>query len=232
MNPDGIDDDQPRTGRKPARAPVPRTGKRLLPEEREQQIVEKAIEHFTMYGFSGSTRELAKKIGVTQPLLYRYFPSKEALIDRVYSEVYKWNPEWEAWLADRSLPLSERMCRFYQDYAHVILRQEWIRIFIFAGLTREGINTKYLHKLRTKIFLPVLDGIRQEYGISEPKTPAELEAEIELIWSLHASIFYLGVRKWVYGLRIPQDVDALIRRKVDAFLRGSPAVIKSIRERG
>jgi AcrR family transcriptional regulator len=230
MNPDGIEDDQTRKDRKAPRTPAPRTGKRLLPEEREQQIVEKAIEHFTMHGFSGSTRELARKIGVTQPLLYRYFPNKEALIDRVYNEVYKWNPEWEVVLTDQSLPMSERMRLFYQDYAHVILREEWIRIFIFAGLTRQGINIKYLDKLRTKIFLPVLEGIRHEYGITEPTTPDELEAEIELIWSLHASIFYLGVRKWVYNLPIPDDIDALVTRKVDAFLRGSPAVMKSLRK--
>jgi AcrR family transcriptional regulator len=231
MNPDDTDKNPSGIDRKAPRAATLRSGKRLLPEEREEQIVEKAIEHFTKHGFSGSTRELARKIGVTQPLLYRYFPSKEALIDRVYSRVYEWNPQWEAVLADTSMSMNERMCWIYQDYARVILREEWIRIFIFAGLTREGINTKYLEKLRTKMFLPVLDGIRQEYGISEPRTPDELEAEIELIWSLHASIFYLGVRKFVYGLPIPKDIDAVVRRKVDAFLRGCPAVIQSLRDR-
>jgi hypothetical protein len=39
----------------------------------------------------------------------------------------------------------------------VILREQWIRIFIFAGLTHQGINDKYLSKLRGKVFLPVLE---------------------------------------------------------------------------
>ncbi len=47
----------------------------MTPDVRERQIVDKAIEHFSTHGFSGSTRELARKIGVTQPLLYRYFSS-------------------------------------------------------------------------------------------------------------------------------------------------------------
>ncbi|MDI7047032.1 TetR/AcrR family transcriptional regulator, partial [Escherichia coli] len=64
--------------------------RRLAPEVRERQIVLKAVDHFATHGFSGSTRELARQLGVTQPLLYRYFPSKEALIDRVYEEVYQW----------------------------------------------------------------------------------------------------------------------------------------------
>jgi len=40
------------------------------PEAREKQILQKAIQHFATHGFSGSTRELARQLGVTQPLLY------------------------------------------------------------------------------------------------------------------------------------------------------------------
>jgi AcrR family transcriptional regulator len=207
-----------------------RPRQRLQPEEREQQIVAKAIEHFTRYGFAGSTRELAKELGVTQPLLYRYFESKEALIDRVYSEVFKWRRDWEKLIADRSVGLTERLYAFYLDYASVILREEWIRIFIFSGLTREGINIKYLDKLRSKVFLPVLAEVRAEFDIDEPRDEAEREAEIEMIWGLHAAIFYLGVRKWVYGLPVPQDLRTAIEPKVDMFLHGAPAAMRKLRQ--
>ncbi|CAG9246579.1 TetR family transcriptional regulator [Burkholderia diffusa] len=203
-------------------------GRRLAPEARERQIVEKAIEHFATHGFSGSTRELARQIGVTQPLLYRYFPSKEALIDRVYDEVYTWNPDWEKMIADRTVPLQERLVAFYRAYAHTILRREWIRTFIFAGLSREGFNTRYLSRLRERVFLPVLRELRHEYDIATPATEAQRNAEIELVWSLHASIFYFGVRKWVYGLPVPDDLDTEIERLVDAFLHGTPATLKQL----
>lgn len=208
-----------------------KTPRRLLPEAREQQIVAKAIEHFTRNGFGGSTRELARQIGVTQPLLYRYFESKEALIERVYNEVFKWRAGWEGQIADRSLPLTERLHAFYLDYSSVILREEWIRLFIFAGLTHEGINKKYLSKLRTKVFLPVLAEVRAEFDIPAPRDAAETDAEIELIWGLHAAIFYIGVRKWIYGLKVPNDLDAVIRRQVDTFLNGAPAAIRALRTR-
>ncbi|SPA42896.1 Transcriptional regulator, TetR family [Cupriavidus taiwanensis] len=206
-----------------------KASRRLLPEEREQQIVKKAIEHFTRNGFGGSTRELARQIGVTQPLLYRYFQSKDALIERVYNEVFQWRPGWEGQIADRSLPLTERLHAFYLDYSSVILREEWIRLFIFAGLTHEGINKKYLSKLRSKVFLPVLAEVREEFGIPAPRNAAETEAEIEMIWSLHAAIFYIGVRKWIYGLKVPTDMDAVIRRQVDMFLNGAAAAIRAMR---
>lgn len=203
--------------------------RRLLPEEREQQIVEKAIEHFTRNGFGGSTRELAKQIGVTQPLLYRYFASKDALIERVYNEVFQWRPDWDRQITDRSQPLTERLYTFYLDYSSVILREEWIRLFIFAGLTHEGINNKYLSKLRTKVFLPVLAEVREAFNIPAPRTSAETESEIEMIWSLHAAIFYIGVRKWVYGLKVPTDMENVIRQKVDMFLLGAPAAMAKMR---
>ncbi|WP_179400914.1 TetR/AcrR family transcriptional regulator [Burkholderia guangdongensis] len=203
-------------------------GLRLTPEARERQIVEKAVEYFATYGFSGSTRELARQIGITQPLLYRYFPSKEALIDRVYDEVYTWNPEWEDLIADRSVPLQERLVTFYRSYAQTILRREWIRTFIFAGLSREGFNTRYLSRLRERVFLPVLRELRHAYGIATPASATQRDAEIELIWSLHAGIFYLGVRKWIYGLPVPDDIDAEIARQIDAFLHGAPATLKQL----
>ena len=72
--------------------------KRLQPFDRERLIVEAAVRFFAENGFEGQTRKLAASLGITQPLLYRYFPSKEALIERVYQEVFigRWNPDWEA----------------------------------------------------------------------------------------------------------------------------------------
>ncbi|MES2264987.1 MAG: TetR/AcrR family transcriptional regulator [Pseudomonadota bacterium] len=204
--------------------------RRLAPEEREQQIVAKAIKYFATHGFSASTRDLAKEIGVTQPLLYRYFPNKEALVDRVFNEVYlsRWNPAWEELLQEHDRPLLERLNLFYKQYARVILKSEWIRIFVYAGLTREGINTRYLARLRERIFNVVLAELRREFGLPEP-SEQEYEDEIEFIWGLHAAIFYVGMRKWIYGLPVPKDIDRLIEQKVDAFIASAPHVMKKIR---
>lgn len=208
-------------------------GKRLTPESRKEQIVQNAIRYFAAHGFGASTRELAREVGVSQPLLYRYFPSKEALVDHVYNEVYlsRWNPEWEGWLADRNVPLRARLCRYYKDYAAIILRDEWTRIFIFAGLTREGLNTRYLARLRGRIFELVLAELRHSYEIADPSA-AQLEQEVELIWGMHAAIFYVGMRKWVYGLVVPDDIERLIEHKVSAFLAGTPHVMRELRQAG
>ena len=93
------------------------TRQRLQPEDRERLILDGAISFFAEVGFEGSTRELAARIGVTQPLLYRYFPTKEVLLDRVYREVYlsKWDPRWESQIVDRDIPLEDRYADFMSN---------------------------------------------------------------------------------------------------------------------
>src|SRR3982074_1942677 len=99
---------------KPARAKQ----KRLSPEDRRQEFVAKATEFFSEQGFGGGTRDLARRLGVTQPLLYRYFPSKDDLIKEVYRTVYLDPLEtgWEKLLCDRSRPLRDRLREFYGAY--------------------------------------------------------------------------------------------------------------------
>jgi AcrR family transcriptional regulator len=205
--------------------------RRLASEDREHQIVQGAISFYARNGFDASTRDLAKVLGITQPLLYRYFPTKEALIDRVHQEVFirNWNPEWEEWLSDRSLPVADRLKRYCKDYARFVLRSEWVRLFIYAGLSRGGINQKYLARLRERHFLVIARELRHEYRIPEPADANAEDDEVELIWAMHSSVFYIGVRKWIYELPTPKNLDRLIDLRVDAFIFGVPAVLKALR---
>jgi AcrR family transcriptional regulator len=206
--------------------------RRMLPDERERLIAREAVSFFAEHGFEGQTRELARRAGITQPLLYRYFPSKEALIERVYQEVFvgRWNPHWEEWIEDRSCPLAERLVRFYQDYARTILRYEWIRLFMFSGLKGLDLNVRYLKVLRERVFMRVIAEIRAHYKRPSLEASPVRESEIELLWGLHASIFYLGVRRWIYGLPVPDDMDGVIATKVVAFLEGAPAAMAATAE--
>ena len=62
------------------RATTPeRLGWRRLPaSERAAWLIEEASRLFAEQGWSASTRTLARRLGVTQALLYKYFPSKQA----------------------------------------------------------------------------------------------------------------------------------------------------------
>ncbi|WP_442869510.1 TetR/AcrR family transcriptional regulator [Bradyrhizobium sp. CCBAU 11386] len=204
-----------------------REQQRLDPSEREAIIAREAVSFFAEHGFEGQTRELAKRLRITQPLLYRYFPSKEALIERVYQEVFvgRWKPSWEKVIADRSVPLKMRLTRFYREYAEVILTYEWIRLFMFAGLKDLGLNARYLKMLRERAFERVIEEIRFEYGRPSTREVPTTVLEIEMVWGLHAAIFYLGVRQFIYSMPLEADVNSIIDAKVTTFLGGIRSVL-------
>jgi AcrR family transcriptional regulator len=66
----------------PAEAPTRRAG-----DERRRQIVGEAMRCFSAKGFRGTTtRDIAKRVGITEAALYRYFESKEALYAAIIDE--------------------------------------------------------------------------------------------------------------------------------------------------
>ncbi len=208
--------------------------RRLAPEDRERLIVEEAIRFFAEVGFGGQTRELAQRVGVTQPLLYRYFPTKADLIDRVYQEVFlgRWDPQWESLLEDSSQTLRTRLITFYKSYSKVMFSYEWIRIYLFAGLRGADINRRYIKRVEERLLSRICAAFREENGLPPPDVEPITSAETEMIWMMHAGIFYYCVRKYVYETKVEEDVDAMIRCCVDALFDGVPAVLKSLRPAG
>ena len=210
------------------KAGQPRTAaRRLSAPEREAHIVQEAVHFFAEVGFGGDTRELAKRLGVTQSLLYKYFPNKEALINRVFDVVYmgRWNPFWESVIHDRSVPLQDRLTRLYLEYAKAALTRDWVRIFMFSGLRGESINSRYLTVLRQRILEPIAAELRHEFGLPDVTTVPLKSAEIELVWGVNARVFYFGQRQWIFDVPVQDDLPALISLTVEHFLAGARVVL-------
>lgn len=201
---------------------------RLSPEERERQIVEGAVRFFAEVGFEGQTRELAKRLGITQPLLYRYFPSKEHLVERVYQEVFlaRWRPGWDELVTDRSRPLEDRLIQLYQEYTRFIFHYEAVRLFMFAGLAGGEMNRRYLALVREKLLEPLCIELRYSNGLPDPQERPLTEAEVDMAVALHGSIYYAGIRRWVYDLPLPEDLDGHVVRIVRTYLRGAPPTVR------
>ncbi len=195
----------------------PKKRRRLSSEERREEFIAKAIEFFAQEGFESSTRELARRLGVTQPLLYRYFPSKNDLISEVYKAVYvnRWRDEWDAMIADRSVPIRTRMNEFYASYTDVVFRADWMRIFLFSGLKGVDINRRYMQRVTDRVLVPIVRECRHEAGLDD-LTPTE--DEIEYAWVMHGGIYYYGVRKLVYESAALDNKSFVIESSLDAFL--------------
>ena len=194
--------------------------RRLSPDERRREFVAKATEFFAEEGFGGATRDLARRLGVTQPLLYRYFPSKDDLIKEVYRTVYvePFDTAWDKLLTDRSRPLRIRLKEFYSAYTDVIFTRKWLRIYFYSGLKGLDINRWYVGMVGEKILTRIVRECRHEAGLpplSRPSAP-----ELEMAWVFHSGIFYYGVRKYIYESPVLEDKAQMISDAVDAFLVG------------
>jgi AcrR family transcriptional regulator len=189
---------------------------------REAQILAAATVLMSRKGLAFSTRELADAVGVSQPLVYRYFPSKAVLLDRVFDEIYvkRWDASWTGILRDRSVPLVERLVRYLRSYTAAILDEAWIRIFLASAIEEPAIAQRYLRLLHETTLTEILDELVHDYGEGRDRSPQFDDLARELIWSFHSSFFYLGVRKFVYRLPIPEPLAPLIQLKVDVFLAG------------
>ncbi|MFY9955753.1 TetR/AcrR family transcriptional regulator [Bradyrhizobium sp.] len=194
--------------------------KRLSPVDRRKEFVVKATEFFAEEGFGGGTRDLARRLGVTQPLLYRYFPSKDDLIKEVYRTVYlePLDTGWEKLLTDRARPVRVRLREFYDAYTNVIFDRKWLRIYLYSGLKGLDINRWYVDMVRDKILTRIIRECRHAAGLPLQSKPSA--AELELAWVFHGGIFYYGVRKYIYESPALEDKEQMISDALDAFLAG------------
>ena len=204
--------------------------RRLSPDERRREFVAKATEFFSEEGFGGGTRALARRLGVTQPLLYRYFPSKDDLIKEVYRTVYldPLETDWEKRLTDRSRPLRDRLLEFYRAYTDAIFTRKWLRIYLYSGLKGLDINRWYVGMVKDKILTRIIRECRHEVGLAVQSKPSA--PEIELAWVFHGGIFYYGVRKYIYESPVLEDKERIISDALDVFLAGFARVAETSTE--
>src|SRR3954447_20853315 len=229
-----------RKAQKTTKRPVRRrteTGSKSAPErrnmraaDRERAILDEAIRFFAERGFEGQTRELAKRMGIAHSAIYRHFPSKEALIERVYQEVYlsRWSQDWGPLIRDRSQPLQARLTDFYLDYVARVFEYNWVRIFVFSGMKSFGITGRYLDLVRREIIEPAAIELRHELGLPDLRTSPLSERETEMVWGLHGRIFYLAIRRFIYETPIPRDLDTIVRDAVTSFLDGARASLPKL----
>jgi AcrR family transcriptional regulator len=187
--------------------------RRLNPTKRREQILRAAVAWFAEVGFSGTTRDLARRAGVTQALLYKYFANKAELTEAVFERVYlgRLDPAWLDEIRDRRLPIRDRLCRFYRQYTAAIFTYEWMRIFMWAGLAGDALNRRYLEHVAERLLAPMAEEVAAATG---------WRPGMEDMWNLHGGIVYIGIRGFIYHLPTPRDPGPAIEAAVARFVGG------------
>jgi AcrR family transcriptional regulator len=214
-----------KTEQAPAEAAPAR--RRFSVPERERQILDGAIQFFAVHGFDGQLRDLAKSIGVTHALLYHYFPTKQALVDRVYLEVFegRWRDEWDDLLDDPRPSVEDKLTAFYTEYVNITLTRDFVRILMFSGLTDHTITDRFFLMLRKRLFPRLIRETRRFRGVSSRARPTQ--REMELLMGLHGGLYYVSMRRWIYGQGVyTEDApmvyeELLVRDRVRGYLLAS-----------
>ncbi|ABE36547.1 bacterial regulatory s, tetR family protein [Paraburkholderia xenovorans LB400] len=193
---------------------------RLRPDERERLILEEATKLFAEHGFEASTPELASRLGVTQPLLYRYFHTKDELIRRVYEHVFpvdKLLVEWKSMLDDRTRDPRERLVTFYTQWATGSWVDIFLRLVMWARLTRPELIQPYAAATDTRLIPLVQKALYEASGLDG--TYGGLKDTHEVARAFHALMVDVRLSMIDADYTV-ERVQTVIRFRLELFIEG------------
>ncbi len=209
----------------PKRKARAKTGVRMPRAERREQILTHAADFFAEYGLTGQTRELATACGISQRLLYRFFPTKAALQAEVYARTIlgPFEGAWLGNLTDRKLPIKQRLTDFYGNYYDKVLTRRWLRLFLYSSLAEGDMAPNYISAILVQLLETIVDEACFELKL-EP--PGEQDFKRELGWNLHGTISHLAIRRHIYHGPHTVPHARMIKAHVTSFVAGLPVVLE------
>jgi TetR/AcrR family transcriptional regulator len=140
--------------------------------DRRQQLLETALDFFSRKGFEGSTtKEIAAAAGVTEAIIFRHFPNKQALYKAVLDYAAHAS-NLEPWLAETKACMERNDdAGLLRSIANNILKSyrtdpRFERVVLFAALEGHEAGLAHHHQLSIPIFELLSDYIvrRQRQG--------------------------------------------------------------------
>lgn len=179
-------------------------------------------------GAAFNTRELSERLGISHPLLFRYFASKDEIIEAVFQTVFlgRLSPELRSAYERQTGNPVRKWTDFYSNYAPKIFDRVWVRIFISSALQEDVISRRYFDLLIVPLVTALAeDTERHCFGkAADPASECRLMS-LELAWMTHSSLFYSGLRRWVYHLDVPDDIVSIMAVRVRAHFAGALAAL-------
>ena len=209
----------------------PQTGSnvRLPHAERKAQILQTASRFFAEYGLTAQTRRLAEECGVSQRLLYRFFPTKEDLLAEVYrAEILgQFKAVWFVELQDRTKPIDQRLRVFYKDYLETVLTRNWLRLFMYASLADASMAPDYIAGIITQLLEVIVRETAVETGVAlDDADDVELH---EIGWALHGSLSHFAIRRHLYHASTDMPVDRVVAMHVCMFVTSFEAFVSEFK---
>ena len=181
-------------------------------EGRRGEILEAALEVFAERGYDGGTmREIANRVGVTEPALYRHYSGKEAIFEDLVTVA----GDHLASMLGSSLREIEPASARESLHGLIELRrsnapEDRIEPIIRTLFTSTQHNAAFREALREHLALPMVEALRafiprMDAHFHIERTPDELASKVRAFLSLFVGYFMTGMM-----LELPDDDDAAV----------------------
>jgi AcrR family transcriptional regulator len=209
-----------------AMAAAPRPAARRY-QRRCDEIVRAAVELFAANGYQETTLAvIADAVDLTPSALYRYFPTKQALLEQCLREgARRGQPGWSD--AARQ-PTGHSLFEDVRDWSrlelsHLINCARTIRVMVAEGLRGNACAREVYRELRLRSELELQHMLDQhsEAAASEPRDRAQLARAVTTM--LFGLLFeYLGTEKPLpdAGPVAPHGIETYLDRMIEPLTRG------------
>lgn len=198
---------------------------RLPRAKRKAQILETAAEFFANYGLTAQTRRLAEECGISQRLLYQFFPTKQDLLAEVYRQeiLGAFKAVWFAELQNRSRPVEDRLTLFYNDYLEHTLTRKWLRLFMYGSLSESTMANDYIASIITHLLEVIMAEVAHDHEVDLPDDKAAIH---EMAWTLHGAISHYAIRRHLYKASNVLPEKKVVTMHIRMFISGFDSMVR------
>ena len=189
---------------------------RLKAPQRRQQLIEVATKLFAEYGYDATTTaSIAEAAGVTEPILYRHFDSKQELFVAIVRSVSELTmAQWQEVIGDTADP-AEQIRRIAEEFpAH--MRELADAYHVIHGALATSRDRKVAAVMKEhygqieRFFVQIITR-GQEAGIFRPQLDPKGPA-----WQL----IMTGIGYAMIALNLQAPEQGLIKNAIESILRG------------
>ena len=198
--------------------PTPRNGQRASARDRQASLIAAAASLFAAKGFNGTTtKEIAKAAGVSEALVFKYFPTKRTLYGAILAEKVTVNELLEPVEAAAQKRDDHRVFTLIASYRiRPGVDSTLLRLLLFSALEGHELSEMFFGK-HHKVFYDHLAAYirtRIEDGAFRPVDPL-LAARAFIGMIAHHRLLHE-----IFGVPMYQSHEHTVATYVDLFLTG------------
>jgi AcrR family transcriptional regulator len=188
-------------------------------EIRREKILRTSLRLFAEQGVEGTgLRQIAQEVGIAQPALYHYFPSKAALVDGVIewqAKVVSTRFEQRLQASSRRLSLRQGLLDYLETLHHGLADADSVSIHrvMLAEFARQS---PIAEQLRASFIAPQMEGLERLFGeLAAAGKIRDLDPALLALQFIGPLLFAM-----LAGTASPVTMQQLAFQHLEVFIRG------------